>query len=73
MEIHKTIYGLQEAGYIANIKLKRVLGLEGCIPSKFTPGLFTHKTRDIACSLLVDDFGVQYTKREDTEHLLKTI
>ena len=43
------------------------------MPSKFTPGLFTHKTRDIVLSLVVDDFGVKYTKREDTEHLLKTI
>ena len=60
-------------GYIVNIELKRVLGLEGYVPSKFTPGLFTHKTRDIAFSLVVDDFGVRYTKREDVEHLLKTI
>ena len=67
------MYGLQESGNIANIELKRILGLEGYIPSKFTPGLFTHKTRDIAFSLVVDDFGVKYTKREDAEHLLKKI
>ena len=67
------MYRLRETGYIANVELKRVLGLEGYIPSKFTPGLFTHKTRDIAFSLVVDDFGVKYTKREDAEHLLKTI
>ena len=72
-EIHKAIYGLRKAGYKANIKLKRVLGLEGYVPLKFTPGLFTHKTRGIAFSFAVDDFGVRYTKREDAEHLLKTI
>ena len=38
------------------MELKRILGLQGYVPSKFTPGLFTHKTRDIAFSLVVDDF-----------------
>ena len=51
MEIRKAMYGLCEGGNIANIKLKRVLGLEGYLPSKFMPGLFTHKTRDIAFCL----------------------
>ena len=54
-EIRKAMYGLKEVGYIANIKLKRILGLEAYIPSKFTPGLFTHKTRDIAFWLVVDN------------------
>ena len=72
-EFRKAMYGFQESGYRANIELKRILGLEGYVPSKYTPGLFTHKTRDIAFSLVVDDFGVWYTKREDAEHLLKTL
>ena len=72
-EIRKAIYGLREAGYIANVELKRVLGLAGYLSSKYTPGLFTHKTRDIAFSLVVDNFGVKYTKKEDAEHLLKTM
>ena len=38
-EIRKTLYGLWEAGYIANVELKRILGLEGYVSSKFTPGL----------------------------------
>ena len=67
------MYGLKEAGYLANQELKWVLSKAGYIPSKFTPGLFTHKTRDIAFSLVVDDFGVKYTKKEDAEHLLQTI
>ena len=50
-EIQKAMYGLRESGYIANIKLKRILGLEGYVPSRFIPGLFTHKTRDIATVL----------------------
>ena len=72
-KIRKAMYGLRESGYIANIKLKKVLGLEGYVLWKFTPGLFTHKTKGIAFSLNVNDFGVQYTKREVAEHLLKTL
>ena len=67
------MYGLRESGYIANIELKRILGLEGYVPSRFTPGLFTYKMRDIAFSLVVDNFGVRYRKKEDVEHLIKTI
>ena len=73
VEVRKVCYGLCEAGYITNVELKRILGFEGYVPSKYTPGLFTNKTRDIVFSLVVDDFGVRYIKREDTEHLLKTI
>ena len=73
VEIRKALYELHEAGYITNVELKRILGLEGYVPSKFTTGLFTNKTRDIALSLVVNDFGVQYTKIEDTKHLLKIV
>jgi len=72
-EIRKVMCGLRKVGYIANIELTRVLGLEEYVPSKFTPRLFTHKTRNIAFSLVVGNFGVRYIKREDAEHLLKTI
>ena len=55
-EIRKAMYGLQESRYITNIKLKSILGLEGYVLSKFTPGLFMHKIRDIAFLLVVNDF-----------------
>jgi hypothetical protein len=66
MEIRKAMYGLKESGCIANQELKVALAKQGYIPSKFTPGLFTHKTRSIAFSLVVDDFGVKYEKRKKT-------
>jgi len=72
-EIRKCIYGLKEAGYLANIKLKHVLAIDRYIPSIFTPGLYFHKTRDISFSLVVDDSGVKYTKKEDAEHLVTTL
>ena len=33
------------------------------MPSKFTPGLSKHKTRDVVFSLCVDDFGLIYKER----------
>jgi hypothetical protein len=50
-----------------------ILAKQGYIPSKFTPGLFTHKTRSIAFSLVVDDFGVRYERKEHMDHLVKTL
>ena len=36
-------------------------------------GLWKHKTRDIKFTLVVDDFGIKYTDRQDAEHLLHTL
>jgi hypothetical protein len=73
VEIRKAMYGLKESGFIANQELKVILAKQGYIPSKFTPVLFTHKTRSIAFSLVVDDFGVNYEKKEDMDHLVNTL
>ena len=67
------MYGFKESEYLANVELKRILAKEGYTPSKFTPGLYTHKVRDIAFSLVVDDFGVRYTNKKDAEHLAQAI
>jgi hypothetical protein len=67
------MYCLKESGFIANQELKIVLAKAGYIPTKFTPGFYTHKTRPIAFSLVVDDFGVKYRNKEDMDHLVETI
>jgi hypothetical protein len=73
VEISKAMYGLKESGFIVNQELKVLLVKQGYIPSNFTPGLFTNKTRKIAFSLVVDDFGVKYENKEDMDHLIKTL
>ena len=73
VEIRKGMYGLKEAGAIANQKLVPILAKAGYRQSKHTPGLFKHETKDICFCLVVDDFGVKYTNREDVEHLMKTL
>jgi hypothetical protein len=34
-----------------------------------TPDIFLHKTRPISFTLVVDDFGIKYTDKNDVEHL----
>ena len=72
-EIRMAIYGLKESGKLVNVELKTVLVSKGYEPCPFTHGLYRHKTRPIAFSLVVDDFGVKYTNINNAEHLENTI
>jgi hypothetical protein len=73
IEIRRAMYGLKQAGFLANRELKKVLAAAGYHPAKHTPGLFLHESRPISFTLVVDDFGVKYTNKEDALHLEKTI
>ena len=72
-EIRKAIYGLKESRKLANIKLQVVLEAEGYKPCRFTHRLYKHETRNIVFSLVVDDFGVKYTNKYNTDHLIMTL
>jgi hypothetical protein len=39
----------------------------------YTPGLWTHATRNIQFTLVVDDFGVKYVGKENADHLISCI
>jgi hypothetical protein len=73
VEIRKGMYGLPQAGRIANDRLVQHLAKHGYHQAKHTHGLFTHETRDIAYSLVVDDFGVKYIDPADAQHLIDTL
>ena len=73
IEIRRTMYGLRQSGRLTNIELEKVIGAQGYYPSKYTPGLYLHKTRPISFTLVVDDFGVKYVNKEDALHLEKTL
>ena len=64
------MYGLPQAGRIANDRLTVFLATYGYAPVPVTPGLWRHNTRDITFTLVVDDFGVKYTNRKDAEDLM---
>ena len=64
------MYGLKQAGKIANDQLKERLIPHGYLPCKNTPGLWKHSNKPISFTLIVDDFGVKYTRKKDAEELL---
>jgi len=67
------MYGLPQAGCITNDKLIPILEAAGYHQTEHTPGLFTHETRPVAFSLVVDNFGIKYIGKENAEHLLATL
>jgi hypothetical protein len=73
IEIQKGMYGLPQAGILANELLQRNLAKNGYRPTTHTHGLWTHDTRPISFSLVVDYFGVKYVGRERVEHLMTCI
>ena len=72
-EIKKGIYGLPHAGKIANDRLTQHLLPHGYSPVKYPPGIWTHTTRDITFTLVVNDFGIKYTNIADLHHLQNTL
>jgi hypothetical protein len=69
VELRKGIYGLPQAGLLANIQLKKHLADNNYHPVTHTAGLYKHKTRPVTFSLCVDDFGVKYVGKEHAQHL----
>jgi hypothetical protein len=73
VEICKGMYGLPQAGILAFNQLKTHLATHDYAPCTHAPGLWTHSTRDITFSLIVDDFGIKYTNGDDAIHLLTAL
>ena len=73
LEIRKAIYGLPQAGILANKQLREKLESAGYYEVAHTPGLWRHVTRPVQFSLVVDDFGVKYIGKENAEHLIHAI
>jgi hypothetical protein len=73
IEIRKGMYGLPQAGILANKLLTKRLALHGYAPTAHTHNLWRHKTGPIACTLVVDDFGVKYVGKEDADHLYRVL
>jgi len=73
VEIRRGMYGLPQAGKLANVQLQQFLAPHGYHPCPFTPGLWTHDMRDIRFTLVVDDFAVRYTNRADIDHFLMAL
>jgi hypothetical protein len=63
------MYGLKQAGLLANQLLQNGLAPFGYYPARHIPRLWLHKTRPIAFSIIVDDFAIKYVGKQNTDHL----
>jgi hypothetical protein len=72
-KIRQGMYGLPQAGIIAQELLAKRLKEHGYFQSKTMPELWTHAWCPIAFTLVVDNFGVKYVGEEHAEHLIKTV
>ena len=73
IEVLKGMYGLPQAGLLAQQLLEKRLNEHGYHQSLHTPGLWTHETRPVAFTLVVDDFGVKYVGEEHARHLMDVL
>jgi hypothetical protein len=60
IEIRKGMYGLKQGSLLANQVLQQRLAHYGYYHVQHTPGLWLHKKRPIAFTLVMDDFAVKY-------------
>ncbi len=72
-EIQKGMYGLPQAGIIAQQLLEKQLQEHGYRQNKTTPSLWKHDTQPISFTLVVDNFWVKYMGEENAQHLLGTV
>jgi hypothetical protein len=55
-----------------SLPIVKRLAPHGYAPTPHMPRLCTHKTRPIIFSLIVEDFGVKYVRKEHADHLIDT-
>jgi hypothetical protein len=59
LEMRNVVWGLPQAGILANKLLRKRLLPHGYYKCTLTPGLWRHLTRPISFTLVVDNFGVK--------------
>jgi hypothetical protein len=73
LQMQKGVWGLPQAGILANKLLRKRLAPHGYFECSHTPGLWKHSTRPISFTLVVDDFGIKYKCQEDVDHLIAAL
>jgi hypothetical protein len=73
LELQQAVWGLPQAGILANKQLRRKLAPFGNKEHAHTPGLWYHEMRPNSFTLVVDDFGIKYVNKADVEHLLESL
>jgi hypothetical protein len=70
LELRRAVWGLPQAGILANKLLRERLLPHGYYKCANPPGLRKHKMRPIVFTLVVDNFGVKYVGKEHADHLI---
>jgi hypothetical protein len=72
-KVRPGMYGLPQAGVIAQELLEECLCAAGYSQSKLRPGYWKHEWRPIRFTLVMDDFSIKYIGKEHVMHLIKTL
>ena len=73
IEVVKALYGMKQAGYLANLEVVEHLNNNGYTAPMNTPCLFRHHTDDVEFTLVTDDFGVRYGNKAAADKLLEVM
>jgi hypothetical protein len=73
VEVTGALYGMKQAGYLANKDIVTHLANNGYTQCPNTACLFRHIKDDIEFSLITDDFGVRYGSKPAADKLLEVM
>jgi hypothetical protein len=73
IEMRRAVWGLPQAGILANKRLHCKLVPFDYYKSTNTPGLWRHKSRPLTFTLVVENFGVKFVNKADVDHLISSI
>jgi len=71
--MQRAVWGLPQAGILANKCLWRKLALFGYTECVNTPGLWKHETQPISFTLVINNVGVKYVSKNNVDHLIASI
>ncbi len=71
--MRQAVWGLPQAGILANKCLHRKLAPFGYYESTNTPGLWHHESKLITFTLVVNNCGVKFVNKADIDHLISSI
>jgi hypothetical protein len=73
MEIRKVMYGVLQAGILANKLLKLCLACHGYFEQPHMPGLWKLVSQPICFNLCVNDIGIKYIGDKHLKHLFAAL
>jgi len=72
-KVTKGLYGLPQAGLLAQQRLKVHLANAGYNQCPAVPCLFQHVANGVSSTLVVDNFGIKYSTRAGANDLVATL